>query len=371
MTTPQPSLFATIRAHLSLDSDSDSSTPRHSIHLDRTNFAPVKGHPHSCPSTVNTMEASTSNDDQENATCSAFRALSISTEEPFPDFDATESDALIAMEDAFDQAFTKAIQTQIRQTLIEPAIDTPKAQHLPKRRALDDMKDLLSNPRLRLYTRQRFIALTNMVIRLDHAFFSSDDSVSNAENAIEITQVMMPYLSGMERTLQDLVEISSHVDFILASIAQEELSVLIRYRRMAYVVAGYACVLCILPCHYLLITAIVHEPANARSSRHLRKPRLIEQRLLSAFLEFFDVWVFKPCFLERSEIGLATDNVRRASAFQYVDVVRDTLRRATISYAAYRDTLQFLKEKYFFPATMPNAPDVDVSDMDFLPVEQS
>ncbi|KAJ5220689.1 uncharacterized protein N7469_009576 [Penicillium citrinum] len=342
MTTPQPSLFATIRAHLSLDSDSDSSTPRHSIHLDRTNLAPVKGHPHSCPSTVNTMEASTSNDDQENATCSAFRALSISTEEPFPDFDATESDALIAMEDAFDQAFTKAIQTQIRQTLIEPAIDTPKAQHLPKRRALDDMKDLLSNPRLRLYTRQRFIALTNMVIRLDHAFFSSDDSVSNAENAIEITQVMMPYLSGMERTLQDLVEISSHVDFILASIAQEELSVLIRYRRMACVVAG-----------------------------HLRKPRLIEQRLLSAFLEFFDVWVFKPCFLERSEIGLATDNVRRASAFQYVDVVRDTLRRATISYAAYRDTLQFLKEKYFFPATMPNAPDVDVSDMDFLPVEQS
>lgn len=186
----------------------------------------------------------TSNDNLENATCSAFRNLSISTKEPFPDFDETESDAHVALEDAFDQAFAQAMQIQIRQTVIEPAIDTPKAQHLPKRRVLDDMKDLLSTPRLRLCTRQRFIALTNMVIRLDHALFSSDDSPTNAEHAIEITQVMTPYISGMERTLKDLIEVSGYVDFILAGIVQEELSVLIRYRRMACVVAGYAMFYC-------------------------------------------------------------------------------------------------------------------------------
>lgn len=82
-------------------------------------------------------------------------------------------------------------------------------------------------------------------------------------------------------------------------------------------------------------------------------------------MELFDIWVFEPYRREQGEIGLATDNVSRASALRYVDLLRDTIRRTNICYGTYRDTLQFLKEKYFFPAVMPNAPDVDVPDMEF------
>lgn len=166
-----------------------------------------------------------------------FRAMTLTKTEPFPDFNEEESQAQDLMDQALAECFAAAMRLQTRESIVEPSIKTPTAQHMIKRFVLDDLKDLLSDPRLRLSTRQRFIALTNMVIRLDHALFPIDGTPRRPDDALEIAQVMMPYLSNMDKILQDLVDSTDRVDLILAKICVEESSPLMQYRQMAYVVS--------------------------------------------------------------------------------------------------------------------------------------
>ncbi|KAJ5081308.1 hypothetical protein NUU61_009572 [Penicillium alfredii] len=280
---PEKSLLAAVRSQLTLDSDSDqSSSPAHN--------------------------------DQE----------------PFPVYE--ESAAVdVQHEEAYKYAFAKAVQDQIRSQQVDPKIVpislATENGHSMQTQALDAIKELLSLPQLRKQTRDRFIALTNMTLRLNHVLFCrGDDFLAPREttDAKDLASTILMYLAWMDEMLQEHLQTASQVAFIVGQISQEEeVTVYVRYRRMASVVTV-----------------------------HLKKPRPLERRLLTLYLELYEGWVH-TAFLHRRNRQILQEekpNPDRLELSRFLLAIWDVMTRCIENYAVYTSTTRDIREKYFTPA---------------------
>ncbi|KAJ5765348.1 hypothetical protein N7520_004907 [Penicillium odoratum] len=248
--------------------------------------------------------------------------------EPFPDYD-DESTAADEVEQAYQDAFTAAVQEEIRTRVVE--LNILILDHIPvdqRLKTLDAMKGSLSHPQLRSKTRMRFIALTNMVIRLENALFSVSDEESflnpkATTNAQSIANVILAFASWLDGMMQELLSITGSVDYMLGLLIVEDVAWVTRYRRMALLV-----------------------------STHLKKPRRLEEVLLSMYLELYDEWVHNTFLRLRNAQITQEENLDfdRLQLTRTLHAIWDVLSRAIERYGIYRDALHSIKGRSFSPA---------------------
>lgn len=280
------SLLASVRAQLSPGSDSGSSasavapsqngkpTHDHAGHLqnkssqtEKTNSTHDTGNEeaqssHGSVSSMTTECISTntgtcSNSEMNSAPISMHRPLIKNTYpnestsqlnssfltdlEPFPEYNELNSPSYIQKEQAYKGAFAAAMQAEIRAREVDPFIEDSPIQPEHKQQALEDMKNVLSDPELRSGTRRRFIALTNLILRLDYVLFRrSPDFLNPAETADAqlIANLLLGYVAWADGMVKDLLDRTAPIYFILGQLVREDVSEIIRYRRMGCVVSA-------------------------------------------------------------------------------------------------------------------------------------
>ncbi|KAJ5885758.1 hypothetical protein N7504_011594 [Penicillium tannophilum] len=229
--------------------------------------------------------------------------------EPFPDYDDESSVSDAETEKAYKVAFTAAMQEKIRTQTVDPHILVLRQVVDKKHKTLEAMKEALSHPQLRQRTRMRFIALTNMIIQA-------------TGNAQSIATLILAFASWVDGMMQELVETTGFVAGTLGLLAVEDVAVVTRYRRMALLVAT-----------------------------HLRKPRHLEQTLLSKYLDLYDEWVHNT-FLHLRNTQITQEknlDIGRLHLTRTLHAIWDVLSRAIESYAIYRDALHSIKSRFFAP----------------------
>lgn len=82
---------------------------------------------------------------------------------------------------------------------------------------------------------------------------------------------------------------------------------------------------------------------------HLKKPRVPEQKLLAQLTELYDKWVHDKFLDLRNRQILVEERLdeHRLRLTQYLHTIWDILSRVLEGYAAYREILDEIKEKYF------------------------
>ncbi|KAJ6096894.1 hypothetical protein N7486_007640 [Penicillium sp. IBT 16267x] len=305
MTAPSAmSLLTSVRSHLAVDWDADASPPPMLKPEDRERTHSRQEHIYS---------------------------------EPFPDFDDESSVSDADTEKAYKIAFTAAMQEEIRNQAVDPNILVLRHVVDRKHKTLEDMKESLSHPQLRQRTRLRFIALTNMIIRLESALFSDEEQFLDSEatgNAQSIATVILAFASWVDGMMQELVETTGFVAGTLGLLAIEDVAVTTRYRRMALLVSTSA------PLYF-----------KAFIDSHLRKPRHLEQTLLSKYLDLYDEWVHNT-FLHLRNTQITHEknlDIGRLQLTRTLHAIWDVLSRAIESYAIYRDALHSIKSRFFAP----------------------
>lgn len=199
--------------------------------------------------------------------------------EPFPDYyESCETNPQLAdeaQEKAYNHAISKVVQEVIRFRDVDDTITSlpspgsqaaswkentetgkrdgenasdecrPGSQDANKRASFEYLTQLLSDPNLKSSTQQRFMGITNMVIRMEYLLFRQHGlkppELSLTERDLWELNIMaseiVRYLSTVDEKLQELVDVGHRVAFILSEVAKDrQVSMWVRYRRMAQVV---------------------------------------------------------------------------------------------------------------------------------------
>lgn len=277
MQVAQPvSLLAAVRSQLSRDSDSESCPSPAAASLsdkptatyDSANDSPTrtanenhatvyhqnsesKAHEEECLGFVGTVLTNIQSNDSTTPTSQTLNQSTILLEtsvstnrtlEPFPEYNETSSaPSYLEDEAAYKEAFAAAVQEEIRTHEVDPFIEDAPDQSEEKQQSLEDVKVCLSDPHLRPDTRQRFIALANMVIRLEHILFRRRADFlcpQETADAQQIAVVLLGYVAWADGMIRELLEASAGVGFVLGELMREDVSEIIRYRRMACVVSA-------------------------------------------------------------------------------------------------------------------------------------
>lgn len=161
------------------------------------------------------------------------------SQEPFPDSDETGTLPEESYQQAFEDVFTATMQHETLAQQVEVELAAPSTVVGEKKKLLDAMKELLSDPHLRVATRRRFIDLANKAMQLEHILFRRSEDFLGAQDtaaAQEIAHALFRYATWVENLLKDLLDTAPRVEYILGLVAEEETPVIVRYRRMACVV---------------------------------------------------------------------------------------------------------------------------------------
>lgn len=297
----------------------------------------------------------------------------VSASEPFPEYyESCEANSQVVdktQEEAYNYAISKVIEEVIRFREVDSsiaALPTPPdsqiicakedrkegdgSERIPTSReankliSFQDLTQLLIDPGLKPSTQQRFMGLTNMVIRMEFLLFRKDGlkppgpSLTNRD-LLELNIMaseIMRYLSTVDHKLRELVDIGRRVAFILSEIAKERhISTWIRYRRMTQVVIRQ-------------VQSTAHGSTN--NNRHLKKPRSLERRLLCAFLEFYDSHIY-TVFLRSYDRHLAQETMSSArnNLPGLLAGLWDVLNRAIEHYELYVNMMVDMRNTFFLP----------------------
>ncbi|KAF3391265.1 hypothetical protein F1880_007512 [Penicillium rolfsii] len=318
------SLLDAVRSQLVMDSDSDSSqSTAVKVTLTENKTPPM----------------STPLDQSVSTNPSLVLVENTNDREPFPDFDQEVSEQHRECDRAHEEAIAAAVQENIRSREIDPAIVTPLGQPVAKRATLNCIKDLLSEPHLRGTTRKRFIALTNMVIRLDHVLFRRSEKFLGAKDtadAAAIAKPMLDYWRWVDLMLTDLVAAAGNVFGIMGFLAEEDVPIIHKYRHMAIVAAT-----------------------------HLRKPRILEQRLLTLYLDLYDEWIHSRFLHMSNRMIMREADLDPAclALINWLNEVWEILSRSVDNYAIYRERLSDIDGEYLLPTLnmieIPQSPSVE------------
>ena len=161
------------------------------------------------------------------------------SQDPFPDSDETGTMPDESHHQAFEDVFTATMQNETLAQQVEVELAAPSTAVGMKKKLLDDMKELLSDPHLRAATRRRFIDLANKAMVLEHVLFRRSEDFLGAQDtaaAQDIAHALYRYALWVHNLLKDLLDTAPRVEYILGLVAEEETPVIVRYRRMACVV---------------------------------------------------------------------------------------------------------------------------------------
>ncbi|EPS27271.1 hypothetical protein PDE_02214 [Penicillium oxalicum 114-2] len=331
-----PSLLASIRSHLHIGSESDSESSQ------------------STTATVlesRTQPGSPTTPLEENILTPRSAALVQTADaiEPFPAFDEEVSEKQRQWQCAYHASVMAGTQAQIRRETINPAIIAPADQPENKQVALNRVKEHLSNPHLCWSTRARFIALTNLVIRLDHILFRSNGEFLNSAavaDAAVVVAVILRYFIWMNGMLHGLVAAADHVFGALHPLSAEDMPVIFKYRQMAQV-----------------------------ASAHLRKPKELEEQLLALYQNLFDEWIHER-FLHMSNRKILHDIRIEPACLELISHVHDIwelLMRSATNYTTYMTRLDDIRRVYglpFFVMTeMAEPPEIDGLSVSGAPLQ--
>lgn len=176
-----------------------------------------------------------------NESTSQLNSSFLNDIEQFPDYTECNTPTYDLHEQAYKAAWVAAIQEDIRIREVDPFIEDYPPQPENKQHALEDTKNALADPELRSATRQRFIALTNMVIRLDFVLFRRSAVFLNPAETADaqlIANVLLGYVAWADGMVNELLDMTAPVHFVLSGLAREDVSEIVRHRRMACVVSA-------------------------------------------------------------------------------------------------------------------------------------
>jgi hypothetical protein len=101
------------------------------------------------------------------------------------------------------------------------------------------------------------------------------------------------------------------------------------------------------------------------SCSHLRKPRFLEQRLLSLFLDLYDEWIYNRFLHMSNRMILQEDKPDPAclTLINGLNEVWEILSRSVDNYAAYKVRLSDIDDEYLLPTfnmiEVPDSPTVE------------
>lgn len=211
-------LLDAVRTQLTLGSDSDS-----------------------CPS-LSPLQAEESLYDSSLSTDSLSASIVIvetpdNDSEPFPEY----HDGLgnLADERIWEELFTLAMKEEIRSEQVDPHLALSFVPTEARQNPLDDIKDLLSNPKLRKESRARFVAVIKKVIRLECVLFRQSEDFLNPEDTADAAVVassILDWIAVVDNQVQESVDATAPVVDILESLQQEDVVQVQRFRQMACIV---------------------------------------------------------------------------------------------------------------------------------------
>ncbi|KAJ5736504.1 uncharacterized protein N7483_001629 [Penicillium malachiteum] len=252
-------------------------------------------------------------------------ALNHELSEPFPDYEDISVDR--GFEIAYLRAFYLTMRDQIRTGVVDLRIESPAQLSEKKRRTLNAIKAALANPQLPTPTRERFIALTNMVIRLENALFSEPEAEFLNEKATKDAQYiangMLTWINWVEAITKDNYNTSVHIYPALKEASYANIPEKHRYLRMSMIV-----------------------------NCSLKNPRPIEQDLLALFMVLFDEWVYKEFLLVRSaQVHHERNaNASRIQLARSLHAIWTGLSGANENYANYKRMLITMRDRFFIPS---------------------
>lgn len=163
--------------------------------------------------------------------------------EPFPEYDETDLEAYTQAEAAYQTAFTAAMTEHIRIEKVDPFLDDPTHLTLSEAKAdaMETLKQHLSHPHLHAKTRERFISMTNMIVRLEGVLFRSEEeflSPGMVKEAEVVANVLLGYAAWVDGVMEEMLVVTRPVRHFLGQMMAENVAEVLRYRNMAGVVAG-------------------------------------------------------------------------------------------------------------------------------------
>ncbi|CAG8946659.1 unnamed protein product [Penicillium salamii] len=259
----------------------------------------------------------------------------VDAKEPFPDYDEAECDTVAteraaerANAEVWTNAFGKALQTQIRQTQIDPNI-IPYVRSDPSEHSqvvLERMKDLLSNPQMRPQTRRQFITLSNITLQVNKVIFHHNPEFlapKETSDAKLLTETILAHIAWMDSMLTALCQTMQYITSVLGEIERRDIPVYQKLQQMAAAVAV-----------------------------NLKKPRALERQLLELYLELFDEWVHTPFLRLRNHQILAeqTSCLAREELSRHIIAIWDITSRCIESYATYTWGTMAIRDEFFAPS---------------------
>lgn len=163
--------------------------------------------------------------------------------EPFPAYNESELAAYIEDEIAYREAFRAAMHQQIRTEKVDPFIEDRRSppQDEVKAQSMEKLKEYLSDPHLHASTRERFISLTNMIVRLEKVLFCPEEeflSPGVTAKAQEMAVTLLGYAAWADGVVEELLQATRPVRYVLGKMREEDVSEVVRYRNMACVVSA-------------------------------------------------------------------------------------------------------------------------------------
>lgn len=157
--------------------------------------------------------------------------------EPFPEYQDVPDNS--ADERLWEELFTLAMKEDIRSEQIDPYLTLTFVSTEAQRNRLDDIKDLLSNPKLPRESRANLVAIAKRVIRLEYLLFRNSDKFLNPEDTAEAQKVasyILDWIAAVDNEVQESLNTTSPVVEVLETLQHEDMAAVHRFRQMASVV---------------------------------------------------------------------------------------------------------------------------------------
>ncbi|KXG52444.1 uncharacterized protein PGRI_087280 [Penicillium griseofulvum] len=257
--------------------------------------------------------------------------------EPFPEYDESQCELVASayaaekpLEDALIHALGKAAHQEIRTRDVDPKI-IPYVKSDPSHRSqviLEQLLDLLSEPQMRREVREQFIIIVNATLQFNKVIFHqcpkflSPQEIRDARRPLEM---VLRKIQSMEYMLKDQLYNAEKASSDLKDIEVESLLPYERLRKMASVVA-----------------------------KNMEKPRFLEERLLSLYMDMYEEWIHVP-FLCRRNIQLKeekTPSFPRMRVSRRVITGWQGIGQCIDTYSALTRLTLEIKEKYLTPIMM-------------------
>ncbi|OJJ72328.1 hypothetical protein ASPBRDRAFT_124486 [Aspergillus brasiliensis CBS 101740] len=212
-----------------------------------------------------------------------------------------------------------------------------------KKNALEEMRAMIGSDHMKPPTRTRFVAMCNIILRLEFLFFRRHITPVDPISALisdEVEEInyhideLMKYLGTIDRILRQELTWARRVEHSVKYIAEDtQYDVVTRFKNMAQVIIN-----------------------------HLNKPRPSERRLLTVFLNFYDAYLYTDIISDYNRQLPVEENwnpVRVELTHRFVGIW-DIINRTIESYEAIIKVTMDIKGKYTEPCfrEMQEAPEI-------------